>query len=506
VQSRTEPIWSGTLRPADIDALLPPSLRATPDRRMTLRRTWVDTPDGKLARKGISLTHVNEGWRGHLVLHDVNGTTTELAGAQPPMWSAELPPATARQIAGFIGLRVLIPVRSEESTATVLALLNRDAKTVGRVWFERGHGDRVRLQALRGYESQTAALEAALAADDRLQPLAPYEPKRPPMPRRPPIVGTMPAMHVVACVLTYLLDVIEWNVTGATARLDTEFLRELRVAVLLSRTATKLTATVLPSGFADKFGPQLNWIGDLTTPARDLDVLVLMVPELAAMLPAQVQGDLEPLRVMLTEQNARAYAELGAELRSARFAEFVAAYRRELADVIAAPARPPLAAEAASHWAASAMRRVVRQGSQITEASPPEALHDLRKACKELRYCLQLFEPLWVHDTESGSGGQSGNEPGDDAGRREFVVELKALQDNLGVYQDSDVQSATLRRWAEATDTGQLPAATVLAIGRLSVHLEAAQAAAREALAERFKQFTSPANRRRFTALIGSEL
>ena len=473
---------------------------------MTLRRTWVDTPDGKLARKGISLMHVNEGWRSHLVLHDATGTTTELADAKPPMWSAELPPATARQVSGFVGLRVLIPVRSEESTATVLALLNRDSKTVGRVWFEHGHGDRVRLQALRGYESQTAALEAALAADDRLDPLAPYEPKRPPMPRRPPIVGTMPAMHAVASVLTYLLDVIEWNIAGATTRLDTEFLRELRVAVRRSRTAIKLTATVLPSEFADNFGPSMSWIGDLTTPARDLDVLVLMVPELAAMLPVNVQGDLEPLRVMLTEQNARAYAELGAELRSARFAEFVAAYRSELADVIAAPARPPVAADAASQWAMAAMRRVVRQGSQITEASPPDALHDLRKACKELRYCMQLFEPLWVHDAASGRDEQSGNKPADDVGRREFVVELKALQDNLGAYQDSDVQNATLRRWAESADTEPLPASTILAIGRLSVHLEAAQAAARAAFAERFKQFTSPANRRRFTALIGSEL
>jgi CHAD domain-containing protein len=502
VQSRTEPTWSGTLRPADIDALLPPSLRATPGRQMTLRRTWVDTPDGKLARKGISLMHVNEGWRGHLVLHDVTGTTTELAGAEPPVWSADLPPATARHIAAFVGLRVLIPVRSEESSATVLALLNRDSKTVGRVWFEHGHGDRVRLQALRGYEAQTAALEVSLAADERLQPFVSFEPKRPPMPRRPPITGAMPAMHAVASVLTYLLDVIEWNVAGATARLDTEFLRELRVAVRRSRTALKLTATVLPSGFVDEFGPSLSWIGDLTTPARDLDVLVLMVPQLAAALPVHVQDDLEPLEVMLTEQNTRAYAELGTAVHSTRFADFVAAYRRALADVIAAPAGPPLAAEAAAQWAAAAMRRVVRQGSQITEASPPESLHDLRKVCKELRYCLQLFEPLWVRDVADAHD----DKPGDDVGRREFVVDLKALQDNLGVYQDSDVQSATLRRWAESADTGRLPAATGLAIGRLSVHLEAAQAAARATFAERFKQFTSSANRRRFTALIGSEL
>ena len=468
---------------------------------MTLRRTWVDTPDGKLARKGISLMHVNEGWRGHLVLRDATGTSIELAGPEPPTWSADLPPATARQISGFIGLRVMVTVRSEESTATVLALLNRDAKTVGRVWLERGHGDRVRVQPLRGYESQTAELETALANDDRLDPFTPFESKRPPMPRRPPITGAMSAAHVVAHVLTYLLDVIEWNVAGATARLDTEFLRELRVAVRRSRAAVKLTASVLPAGFADTFGPRLSWIGDLTTPARDLDVLVLMLPELTATLPAHVRGDLEPLRAMLTEHNLRTYRELGDALRSPQFAEFLADYRRGLADIVDAPPRPPAAAEAASHWAATAMRRVVRAGSEITDASPPESLHDLRKLCKELRYCLQLFEPLWAHDAE-----KERTTTADDVGRREFVLELKALQDNLGVYQDSDVQNATLRRWAESADTGLFPAATVLAIGRISVHLEAVQAAARAAFAGRFRQFTSLANRRRFTALIGSEL
>src|SRR5207237_6034311 len=111
----------------------------------------------------------------------------------------------------------------------------------------------------------------------------------------------------------------------------------------------------------------------------------------------------------------------------------------------------------------------------------PESLHDLRKLCKELRYCLQLFEPLWAHDAE-----KERTTTADDVGRREFVLELKALQDNLGVYQDSDVQNATLRRWAESADTGLFPAATVLAIGRISVHLEAVQAAARAAFAGRF--------------------
>jgi CHAD domain-containing protein len=298
----------------------------------------------------------------------------------------------------------------------------------------------------------------------------------------------MPATHAVAAVLSHLFDVVEVNVDGTIAALDTEFLHDLRVAVRRSRSAFKLTSEVLPAQFSGRFVERFRWLGDLTTPARDLDVLLLELPSLRAALPDHIGDDLEPLRALVVERLEQAYADLGKGLRSARFRQLASSYRVGLGKIATSTAQAPWVGAAADGWAHGAMQTVLKRGGRINPDSAPELLHDLRKRCKELRYCLELFEPLW---------------DGRDLGR--VVTELKALQDNLGAFQDNEVQSATLRRWAEElATTGRAPASTVMAIGRLTVHLEARQDAARAEFAGRFARFARPANRRRFDALTGA--
>ena len=80
-------------------------------------------------------------------------------------------------------------------------------------------------------------------------------------------------------------------------------------------------------------------------------------------------------------------------------------------------------AHAAAGIIRRAHRRVMPRGGAITDASPGENLHDLRKRCKELRYALEFFASL--HD------------PG---AQRQAVRELKELQDVLGTFQDCQVQ------------------------------------------------------------------
>ena len=108
--------------------------------------------------------------------------------------------------------------------------------------------------------------------------------------------------------------------------------------------------------------------------------------------------------------------------------------------------------EVADRYLWKAYRRVVRDGKEIGPDSPPEALHGLRKRAKELRYLLECFQTLY---------------PEDDL--RTVVKELKALQDNLGEYQDCQVQAAALRQMAEEMmATGSAPATTLMAMGRLA--------------------------------------
>ena len=79
---------------------------------------------------------------------------------------------------------------------------------------------------------------------------------------------------------------------------------------------------------------------------------------------------------------------------------------------------------------------MVRDGSAIDDDSPDEALHDLRKRGKELRYLLELFGSLFPADVV-----------------KPMVAALKDLQDVLGHFQDRSVQTDMLRETADELAT-----------------------------------------------------
>jgi CHAD domain-containing protein len=128
---------------------------------------------------------------------------------------------------------------------------------------------------------------------------------------------------------------------------------------------------------------------------------------------------------------------------------------------------------------------VLRSGGAIDAASPPQALHDLRKLCKELRYLLEVFSSL--HDP---------------ADQWRAVNELKALQDCLGEFQDSEVQQAELRAFAtKMMADASAPAETLLAMGEIAAGLAVRQRAARGEFGGLFAGFASARSRARIEAL-----
>jgi hypothetical protein len=86
---------------------------------------------------------------------------------------------------------------------------------------------------------------------------------------------------------------------------------------------------------------------------------------------------------------------------------------------------------------------------------------------------------------------------------KSLVAELVKLQDNLGTFQDCEVQITSLRRFAELLD--QRPGATgpaVLAMGLLSSQLVQRQQQARAEFHARFARFDRRKNRQRFRRLF----
>jgi CHAD domain-containing protein len=90
-----------------------------------------------------------------------------------------------------------------------------------------------------------------------------------------------------------------------------------------------------------------------------------------------------------------------------------------------------------------------------------------------------------------------------DPGQRvQAVRELKALQDCLGEFQDSEVQQTEIRTFAtQMMEARSAPAETLLAMGEIAASLAVRQAAARTQFDGRFSDFAGPASRRRMAAL-----
>jgi len=295
----------------------------------------------------------------------------------------------------------------------------------------------------------------------------------------------LPARVGVARVLLSFLGELEAAVDGTVSDVDIEFLHDLRVAVRRSRSAVKLLGDVLPPALVAWVTPQLKLLGDLTSPSRDLDVLLQQLPSLTAGLSGR-REDVEPLMLHLTGLRADERRRLAVGLRSPRFERFRARWRASLLALATWDGQPCAGLTAAEVFAERldrAHRRVLRRGSRITDASPAEDLHDLRKWAKELRYLLETFPPTT-----------------DPADARAVIKELKALQDVLGTFQDSEAQREAL--YALATDLMSRDGAsarTIFAMGEIAARLREDQDTSRAQFAAVFERFSRKSAQRRTT-------
>lgn len=498
-------------QPAHVNALaaLDPRFSWAPaGRSRTLRRTWLDTFDWRLHRAGLTLEHVAGASRGELTL---TGTGMEpvTAHASRRKWPAltdALPPGPLQaRLRALAELRALMPIARAVSAVQEFRVLNADDKTVAWLTLDRmsvtypavaDPPSRLRITAVRGYQAQAERAGQILARAPGVRPRA-----RPALDtalaaagRRPReytnkinvrLTAEMPARTAMTKVLLRLLDTLESNVGGTIRDVDTEFLHDLRVAVRRTRSALKLAGDVLPADLSARYRPEFKWLGDLTTPTRDLDVYLLNYPRMADGLLSATPEELEPFHVHLTRSRSDERRALVRGLRSARFSRLACGWRAALTGARPPPSGP-VVAELAADRIRRAHRRVLRQGRAIGPDSPPESLHDLRKRCKELRYLLEFFASL--HDPEI---------------HRLAVRELKGLQDCLGEFQDCQVQQHEIRVFAaQMMEEREVPATALLAMGELAGRVGLREQRARSEFAGRFSDFASAGNQDGFGILV----
>ncbi len=474
----------------------------------TLRRTWLDTFDWRLFRAGLTLECTVGRGRSELVLTARDGEPVAAEVARGMRWPAkidDLPVGPLReQLAAIVGVRALLPVAQATGLQARRRALNADDKTIAMLTVDlmaltsprrTPVPARVAVSPLRGYQAQASRFADALALTPGIAAAeqSSFESAVRAAGRRPgdytskidvQLTAGMPAAVAVCTVLARLFDTALANVPGTIRDIDTEFLHDLRIAVRRSRSVLKLAGSVLPAGLVGQYRPEFKWLGDLTTPTRDLDVYLLGYDAMAAGLVAGTEPELRPFHEYLSRQRAASQRQLARGLRSARFSQLASRWPHDLREAADSPRRRATGKFAAGRIA-SAHQQVLRSGEAIDATSPPQALHDLRKRCKELRYLLEVFASL--HDQ---------------AEQWRAVNQLKALQDCLGEFQDTEVQQAELRAFARRMMADRsAPAETLLAMGEIAAALAVRQHAARTEFAGRFADFASARGQARIAAL-----
>jgi len=281
-------------------------------------------------------------------------------------------------------------------------------------------------------------------------------------------------------VLRGLLAVVADNIDGAVGGEDIEYLHQLRIAVRRSRTVQRQLSGVFPAVELPGFRSDFRWLQRATGDARDLDVYVDEFGSLAKLLPEAQRDDLEPMRQVLHEHRLAAREGLELTLRSRRTAELIDDWERLLESLVELPLedRPDAArtiADVCGERIAKVYRRIVAMGEAISDSSPAEDFHELRKKGKELRYLLELFG-LQLFDADVVGP---------------LVDSLKQLQELLGRHQDREVQIAMVRSLTDevAPRPGGGPAC--LAMGTLVARLRDDELAARRAFADSFSELAA---------------
>src|SRR3954463_11439583 len=370
------------------------------DPPVATRRMWLDSIDLRLYRSGMGLTAV-EGPDGGgcmlgprppgggcmLELSRTDGATVT-AGPDALGWPrllASLPEDLRLHLEPVLGVRALLPMVEAAGTSVTGRLLDVEGKTVLRLIHERPatiSGSRDQLPGglwlipLRGYDvagecSARIAHRAGLVPDtpSRYPAALRAAGVDPDTPSRAVMETGLPARVGVARVLLSFLGELEAAVDGTVSDVDIEFLHDLRVAVRRSRSAVKLLGDVLPAALIAWVTPQLKLLGDLTSPSRDLDVLLQELPSLTAGLSGR-REDVEPLMLHLTGLRADERRRLAVGLRSPRFERFRARWRASLLALATWDGQPCAGLTAAEVFAERldrAHRRVLRRGSRVTD-------------------------------------------------------------------------------------------------------------------------------------------
>jgi CHAD domain-containing protein len=250
-----------------------------------------------------------------------------------------------------------------------------------------------------------------------------------------PLQPGMPTDYAVALLLWRELQTLEENEHIVVNERDDEALHSFRISVRKTRALLNQCKAVFGKKHTKSLQESFKWIGAFTTPVRDLDVLIIKLNDYGQCLPEEYKYNLEVIHDYLQTQRDRAYHQLQHDLNGPRYRRFIKDWHHFLSDILCGKQqgdiRKPII-QFANRKTWNTYQLVLAEGRAITDESPAEALHELRKTCKKLRYLIDFFSDL---------------HPADEV--RKLIRILKKLQNFLGDFQDAEAHLDLLLRFRQ---------------------------------------------------------
>jgi len=418
-----------------------------------------------------------------------------------PSFSAQFPEGRLKTYLEYkLEMRALLPLTQLPHEVYRINILNKDQKIILRIQIDEYEilTNRVHLQPLKGYEKATKKVSDLLQKSLQLKPVhctalnaALKQQHRKPKDYSSKLViklkPDMRADKASKVIFGHLLQAMQVNEAGTIADTDTEFLHDFRVAVRRTRACLNQMKNILPSTAIKEHSAFFAWLGQITGPTRDLDVYLLNYEQYKSALPPSLREDIIPLYAFLKEKQIYAQKELAEKLQSSKYSKQLTAWEHYLKEPLAEQEKGKSLTikEQADQRIWKVYKRVLREGHAIKESSPAEALHDLRKTCKKLRYLMEFFQSLYHEDNI-----------------KTLIKALKKFQSVLGDFQDYEIQELKLKQYSQEMKDNNVSTNTFLSMGVLIQYLDTMRYAARKDFAKQFDLFKQTKYQTTFKSLF----
>ncbi len=471
----------------------------------SVRKTYYDSFDWRLYTNDITCEYTQAKAASSLTLRSIKTglAIADSALKKVPLFGKEFEPGIIRStLEPLLEMRALLPVCALDYEIYHLNIINKDEKTILRLLIEDYEqlNNRVLLQPVKGYDKAaehiteilTATLGLTVADTPILLTALQFQGRKPKDYSSKLNINLAPDMRADIAgkyIYSHLLKAIKTNEQGTIADIDSEFLHDFRVAVRRTRAGLSQIKGIVPANINAYYADFFSWLGQVTGPTRDLDVYLLNFERYKSSLPNSIREDLKPLYDFLFAKQQKAQKELAKKLQSAKYLSTLSEWEQFLKEPSYKKALEQNAKltikELADRRIWKVFIRVLEEGDAISDLSPSEALHDLRKSCKKLRYLMEFFQSLYPEHQI-----------------KYLIKNLKGLQEVLGDFQDYAVQEHNLKLFSEEMMALNTPANTFLAMGVLVQDLDAHRCKAREDFASKFADFKQEENHSAFKSLF----